>query len=62
MKKCANCNKKRAAACAETDHSPEWALSVELIKKNKRLSNLCALLFLTNALAVLMYIITFIKG
>ena len=56
MANCVECKKKRAA-CAETDHSPEWALSRELIKANKRLCILCASSLAINALLVLLIIL-----
>ena len=39
-----NCNgcTRRPRTSAETDHSPEWVLSKELIKANKRLCVLLA--------------------
>lgn len=55
MANCVECKAKRAA-CADTDHSPEWVLSRELIKANKRLCILCASSIVVNALLVLVLI------
>lgn len=55
MANCVECKKERAAR-AETDHSPEWVLSKELIKEIKRLRIHCASLLVINALLVLVMI------
>ena len=51
MANCDECKRKRAA-CAETDHSEEWALSKELIKENKRLRILCVMSFVANVMMI----------
>ena len=54
---CIECKRKRAA-CAETDHSPEWVLSKELIKANHRLRILCGTSLAVNAFLIVVFLIT----
>jgi hypothetical protein len=57
MANCIECKRKRAA-CAETDHSPEWVLSKELIKANNRLRILCRTSLAVNAFLIVVFLIT----